>query len=279
MKKRFRKRPVFHMTADTPTTTAGSTAQIQIEVQNAVGILRLNRPDKLNAISQQMMRELMAALQMMDNDPQIGCMVITGSEKAFAAGADIDQMARATAEDMLQENPFAVWDKIRQIQKPVIAAVSGYCFGGGCELALSCDTIIASESAVFSQPEVNLGIIPGAGGTQRLTRAVGKAKAMAMILSGNRLSAFDAKVCGLVADVYAAESYWGEVMKLAETIAQKPRLAVATAKRCIMQAFEMPLDAAIDAERKAFYALFDTHDKTEGMQAFLEKRPAKFRHQ
>jgi enoyl-CoA hydratase len=249
---------------------------IQTETQEGVLLIRLHRPDKLNAICFEMMSEVLAALQEGDKDSNIGCFVLTGSDKAFAAGADIEEMARASAEQMLSQNPFAVWDAIRRVKKPIIAAVSGYALGGGCELAMLCDTIIASETAVFSQPEVNIGIIPGAGGTQRLIRAVGKAKAMAMILSGERLVAADALNFGLVAEVHPLDTYLTRAMGLAQDIAQKPRLAVQMAKELLYTAYECPLDVAIQVERQAFYALFDSADKKEGMAAFLEKRPPQF---
>ena len=252
---------------------------IQSEVRDGVCLIRLNRPEKLNAICFGMIAEVLAEMQRGDTAQEIGCFVLTGSDKAFAAGADIEEMASASAEEMTRDNPFAVWDRLRRIKKPIIAAVSGYAFGGGCELAMLCDTIIASETAVFSQPEVNIGIIPGAGGTQRLLRAVGKAKAMAMILSGQRISAQEAFIFGLVAEVHPLESYLEKAMALGTTIASKPRLAVQLAKELIYTAYESPLERAINIERQAFYGLFDSADKKEGMAAFLEKRPAKFSHQ
>ena len=252
---------------------------ILTEINEQVGIIRLNRPDKLNAICQEMILELVTATQAFDNNSKIGCIVITGNDKAFAAGADIEEMAMETAESMLLNNPFYNWTQLRKIKKPIIAAISGYCFGGGCELAMSCDILYASETAQFSQPEVNLGIIPGAGGTQRLVRQVGKSKAMEMILSGSRLCAEEALQCGLIAQIYPLENYFEKTIELAKTIAAKAHLAVQLSKEMINAAYETSLTTGLDLEQKTFYALFDSDDKREGMAAFLSKRPAQFRTQ
>lgn len=254
-----------------------SYSLILSETIDNVGVIRLNRPDKLNAISQAMIKEVVTAAQEFDNNPGIGCIVLTGSDKAFAAGADIEEMALDNAESMLSKNPFQNWSKLQQIKKPIIAAVSGYCFGGGCELVMSCDIIYASETAQFSQPEVNLGIIPGAGGTQRLVRQIGKSKAMEMILSASRLTAQEALQFGLVAQVYPLDSYFEKTLDVAKTIASKPHLAIQLSKAMINQSYEMSLDTGLELERKTFYAMFDTDDKREGMAAFLAKRPPQFK--
>jgi enoyl-CoA hydratase len=199
-------------------------------------------------------------------------MIVTGNERAFGAGADIKDMAGATAVEMLQRNWIAYWDRIKNVTKPVIAAVSGYAFGGGCELAMACDLIIASESAQFAQPEINLGVIPGAGGTQRLTRALGKSKAMEMVLTGRALSAREAEARGLVARVYPTEVYLAEAKQLAREIAAQAPVAVRLAKESVNKAFEATLAEGLDYERKLFYFLFSTEDGHEGMTAFVEKR-------
>lgn len=247
---------------------------ILTQTEQKVGLVQFNRPRALNALNREMVSETVAALEAFDRDPGVGCMVITGSKRAFAAGADIKQMAQATPVDML-DNPFIdYWDRLRRLNKPVIAAVSGFCLGGGCELAMACDMIIASESAQFGQPEINLGVIPGAGGTQRLTRAVGKALAMEMVLNDRRLSADEAARFGLVNRVVPTESYLAEAMKFAAQIAARAPVAIRLAKEAINAVYEMPLQAGLAYERRLFYMLFATEDQKEGMDAFVNKRPA-----
>jgi enoyl-CoA hydratase len=248
------------------------TMQILTETRERVGLVTLNRPEALNALNHALMTELMDALQAFDKDQQVSVMVIAGSAKAFAAGADIKEMADRTALEMSQHDPIAVFGRIRSIRKPVIAAVSGWALGGGCELAISCDMIVASESAKFGQPEITIGVIPGAGGTQRLTRAVGKALAMEMILNNRTLSAQEALQYGLVNRVVPVEHFLEEALQLAAEIAARPPLAVRAAKRMIDRSFERPLTEAIDEERREFYDLFNTEDQSEGMKAFIEKR-------
>jgi enoyl-CoA hydratase len=242
------------------------------EVINNVGIVRLNRPQALNALNNQILGEIMGALERFDADSSIGAMVITGSERAFAAGADVKEMADKTAVEMLLEDRIALFDRIRVISKPIIAAVSGYCLGGGNELAMSCDMIIASDTARFGQPEINLGVIPGAGGTQRLARTVGKALTMEMILNNRMLSAEEALQLGLVNKVAPVEDYLDEAVKLGGEIAERAPVAIRLAKETINKAFETSLTDGIADERRAFYFLFSTSDQKEGMSAFMEKR-------
>lgn len=241
------------------------------------GLIQLNRPQQLNALNATLMEEVVTALEAMDRNEQIGCLVITGNSRAFAAGADIKEMAEASAVDMLLRDNIARWDRIRKIKKPIIAAVSGFCLGGGCELAMTCDLIVASESAQFGQPEVNLGVMPGAGGTQRLTRALGKSKAMEMVLTGRYLPASEAEQLGLVARVVPVEVYLDEALKLANEIASRPPVAVRLAKEAVNKAFETSLSDGLDYERRLFFLLFATDDQKEGMRAFIEKRPAEWR--
>ena len=247
------------------------------EQQQRVGIIHLNRPDALNALNAQLLRELMDALQAYDNDPQIGALVISGSERAFAAGADIREMADASAIEMLRHDTIQQFDRIRSIHKPVIAAVCGWCLGGGNELAMSCDMIIAGENARFGQPEITIGVIPGAGGTQRLPRIVGKAIAMEMILNNRTLTAQEALQFGLVNKVVPTSEALNEAIKLANEIANKPPLAVQLAKEAINLAYETPLSEGLLYERRSFYLLFASQDQKEGMQAFLQKRPPQWR--
>jgi enoyl-CoA hydratase len=242
------------------------------EIFDAVGLVRLNRPQVLNALSSQLLEALMQALIEFDKNPQIRAIVVTGNERAFAAGADIKEMANASAIEMYLQDNVSKFDRIRQIKKPVIAAVSGYCLGGGCELALSCDMIIASETACFGQPEITIGVIPGAGGTQRLPRIIGKALSMEMILNNRMLSAQEALNYGLVNRVVPVSVYLTDAMELAAQIGERPPLAVQLAKEAINQAYEGYLSAGLAAERRAFYFLFSTEDQKEGMAAFLEKR-------
>ncbi|GAB4521700.1 MAG: enoyl-CoA hydratase [Anaerolineales bacterium] len=254
------------------TTTPYQT--ILIEEIGRVGLIRLNRPEALNALNSTMINEIMDALEACDARPDIGAMVLTGSERAFAAGADIKEMASESAVGILQRDHIASFDRIMRIRKPVIAAVSGWCLGGGNELAMSCDMIIASESAQFGQPEINLGVIPGAGGTQRLTRAVGKALAMEIVLNDRRLSAEEALRLGLVNRVVPVERYLQEALALAQAIAGRAPLAVRFGKEAINHAFESFLADGLADERRAFYFCFASEDQKEGMQAFMEKRPA-----
>jgi enoyl-CoA hydratase len=252
---------------------------ILAETRQRVGLVRLNRPKELNALNSGLMEELVIALEAFDRDPAVGGLVVTGSERAFAAGADIKEMANASAVDMLQRDNIARWDRLRQLKKPLIAAVSGFCLGGGCELAMACDMIVASETARFGQPEINLGVMPGAGGTQRLTRAVGKALAMEMVLNGRLLTAAEAEGCGLVNRVVPVEVYLDEALALAQAIAERAPLAVRLAKESVNNAFETPLADGLRDERRAFYFLFGTEDQKEGMRAFVEKRRADWKGQ
>jgi enoyl-CoA hydratase len=265
------------MTATTDTkATDMAYENILVERDGAVGIVTLNRPKVLNALNTTLMTELVDALQELDRDADIRCIALIGSDKAFAAGADIGEMAEAQPVQLMQANRFARWDSIRQITKPLIAGVSGYCLGGGCELAMVCDMIVASETAQFGQPEINLGIIPGAGGTQRLTRAVGKSIAMDMVLTGRSISAQEALCAGLVARVAAAEAWREETLQVARTIAERSPVALRVAKDAVNYAYESFLTSGIDFERRAFYVLFDSEDQKEGMQAFIEKRTPVF---
>jgi enoyl-CoA hydratase len=245
---------------------------ILTETRGRVGLITLNRPQAMNALNQQLMRELMDALEAFDKNDAIGAMIITGNEKAFAAGADIKEMANKSIEQMMDTDHIAVFGRIRAIRKPVIAAVSGWALGGGCEIALSCDMIVASESATFGQPEINIGVIPGAGGTQRLARAVGKVLAMEMILNDRRLSAQEAYQSGMLNRVVPVEGYLEEAFKLAEEIAARAPVAVRAAKKMINQAFERSLSEGLETEKQEFYNLFATEDQKEGMRAFVEKR-------
>ena len=245
--------------------------------ESGVGVVQLNRPEALNALNREMMAEVIDALERFDEDPQVGCLIVTGNERAFAAGADIKEMAQAQPVDMLN-NPFIdYWDRLLRITKPIIAAVSGFALGGGCEFAMACDMIVASDSAQFGQPEINLGVMPGAGGTQRLTRAVGKALAMEMVLNDRRLNADEAMAYGLVNKVTPTETYLKEAIDFAAQIAARAPVAVRLAKEAVNAAFEMPLQAAMAHERRLFYLLFSTQDQKEGMQAFVEKRRAEWR--
>jgi enoyl-CoA hydratase len=259
---------------------ADSTTSYQFirpHAEDAVGVVELYRPEALNALSTALIDELIAALQAFDTDEAIHCIVVHGSERAFAAGADIKEMAEAGTVEMLQRDNLARWERIRGIKKPVIAAVSGFALGGGNELAMSCDMIIASETAVFGQPEINIGVMPGAGGTQRLTRAIGKARAMEMILTGRPMTAREAEQAGLVSRVVPREVYLDEALKLAREIAGKAPLAVRLAKAAVNKAYELTLREGLEAERAAFYTLFSSEDQKEGMRAFIEKRKATYR--
>ena len=249
---------------------------ILTRTEDGVGIVQLNRPKVLNALSKELMGEVMTALELFDSSSDVGCMVLTGDERAFAAGADIKRMAQATPAMMLADPFIDYFDRMARIEKPVIAAVSGYALGGGCELAMACDMIIASESARFGQPEINLGVIPGAGGTQRLTRAVGKALAMEIILNGRFLTAQEALDHGLVNRVVPVELFLEEAIKLASEIAGRAPVAIKMAKEAVNIAFETSLQVGLQHERRLFYMLFSTEDQKEGMSAFLEKRKAQW---
>jgi len=237
-----------------------------------VALVELNRPKELNALNRQLMLELLDALQALDKNEAVRAIVLTGNEQAFAAGADIKQMADQSAIDMLMVDQFSTWDMIRKTKKPIIAAVSGFALGGGCELTMMCDIIIASETAKFGQPEIKIGTIPGAGGTQRLTKAVGKSKAMELILTGRFLSAQEALFYGLVSKVVPVEMYLYEALQLGKEIAQQSPVAVQLAKEAVNRSFETQLDEGLAFERKNFYLTFASTDQKEGMKAFIEKR-------
>ncbi|MEJ2758454.1 MAG: enoyl-CoA hydratase-related protein [Anaerolineales bacterium] len=245
---------------------------ILVETRDKVGVITLNRPEAYNALNAHVLTELMTALRSFDEDDNIGAVVVTGSEKVFAAGADIKEMADASTTDMLTSGNIDIFDQIMSIKKPVIGAVSGWCLGGGNELAMSFDMLVASERARFGQPEINLGVIPGAGGTQRLTKAVGKAIAMEMVLNNRHLTAEEALHFGLVNKVVPVEEYLETAIKLAAEIAKRAPLAVRMGKEAVNRAFETHLQDGLAEERRAFYMLFATEDQKEGMQAFLEKR-------
>ncbi|MEN9346245.1 MAG: hypothetical protein RLZZ60_1714 [Bacteroidota bacterium] len=247
------------------------------QVAPFVAHVQLNRPKELNALNLELMLEIKEALLSLDADPNVRAIVISGNERAFAAGADIKQMAGRTAIDMLIIDQFTTWDSIRKTKKPLIAAVSGFALGGGCELAMICDMIIASETAQFGQPEINIGVMPGAGGTQRLTRIIGKNKAMELVLTGKFISAEEAKAYGLVNKIVPVEFFLSEAIALASDIASKSPIAVQMAKESVLKAYEMPLQEALFFERKNFYMLFATEDQKEGMTAFVEKRKAEFK--
>ena len=253
-----------------------SFIKVTPEFATHIALIELNRPKELNALNLELMGELKDALQQLDNDEQVRVIVITGNERAFAAGADIKQMAGKTAIDMLNIDQFSTWDQIRKTRKPLIAAVSGYALGGGCELAMTCDMIVASETAQFGQPEIKIGVIPGAGGTQRLTRALGKARAMEIVLTGKFIAAAEALQYGLVNKVVPVELYLTEAVKLARAIAAMSPIAARLGKEAVNRAFETHLDEGLHFERKNFYLAFASEDQQEGMQAFIEKRPPQY---
>jgi enoyl-CoA hydratase len=250
--------------------------EILTSTDGHVGIARLNRPDKLNALSLELMKQLVAALEAFDQDDNIYVILLAGGERAFAAGADINDMVEATPLDQLKRNQFARWERIGKITKPIVAAVSGFALGGGCELAMSCDLIVAAETAQFGQPEINIGIMPGAGGTQRLIRAVGKATAMDVILTGRFLTAQEALTYGLVSRVVPKEHFYTEALRLAHEMCKKPPVALRIAKEAVRKAHELSLAEGLEYERKLFYLLFATEDQKEGMRAFVAKRPPQF---
>jgi enoyl-CoA hydratase len=254
-----------------------SYRNISVTIDGLIGIVQLNRPNALNAINFELMAELVAALEELDKDQAIRVIILTGSERAFAAGADVKEMSQAGPVDLILGRRFELWDRIRKISKPIIAAVSGYCLGGGNELAMSCDIIIAAETATFGQPEVNVGIMPGAGGTQRLIRAVGKHRAMEIILTGTSITAAEAYRIGLVNRVVPIETLMVEARKFANELASKPPISIRMAKEAILKAQDTTLEVGLDFERKSFYTLFATEDSKEGMKAFVEKRKPIFK--
>jgi enoyl-CoA hydratase len=245
---------------------------ILVEEINNVGLIKFNRPETYNSLNPEMMDEIISALQFFDTTQHIGCMVLTGTQKSFAAGADITEMSTASTEEMEQSTFIPTFDKISLINKPLIAAVSGYCLGGGMELALACDLITASENARFGLPEITLGVIPGAGGTQRLPRLIGKQLSMEIILNNRLLESQEAYQFGLINHLYSVDSYLEQTIALAQLIAERAPLAVIAAKEMINMSFEKPLHQGLEKEREKFYQLFSTDDQKEGMEAFLEKR-------
>ncbi|WP_035567473.1 enoyl-CoA hydratase-related protein [Hymenobacter sp. IS2118] len=247
------------------------------QARPAVALIQLNRPKELNALNLQLMQEIRDALKVLDEDDAVRVVIITGNERAFAAGADIKQMAGKTAIDMLITDQFSTWDQIRKFRKPLIGAVSGFALGGGCELAMTCDMLVASETAQFGQPEIRIGTMPGAGGTQRLTRAVGKAKAMEMVLTGEFISAQEAHRVGLVNRVVPVGQYLEEAYRLAASIAAMSPVAARLAKESVNRSFETHLDEGLHFERKNFYLTFASEDQKEGMAAFVEKRKPEFK--
>lgn len=253
------------------------TQCIKVETIDRVGMVTLDRPEALNALNLATQEEVCAALEAFDADPNIGAIVLAGSEKAFAAGADIKEMADQSASDMFRANWFGGWDRLTAIRTPIVCAVSGFALGGGCELAMMADMIFASETAKFGQPEIKLGVMPGMGGSQRLTRAIGKAKAMDMILTGRMMDAVDAERSGLVARVLPADELLDAALDAAKTIASYSKPAVMMAKEAVNRAFESSLSEGLLFERRGFHSMFATHDQKEGMAAFVEKRKAEFK--
>ncbi|MFD6104295.1 enoyl-CoA hydratase [Nocardia salmonicida] len=251
---------------------------ILVETKNRVGWITLNRPKALNALNSAVLDDIVAALDELGRDDEVGAVVITGSAKAFAAGADIKEMAPKSYMDMFMDDYFARWDRLAQFRKPTIAAVAGYALGGGCELAMLCDILIAADTAQFGQPEIKLGVIPGIGGSQRLTRAVGKAKAMDMVLTGRTIGAEEAERAGLVSRIVAADDLLDVTAEVAETIAAKSLPVAMIAKEAVNRSFETTLAEGIRFERRVFHSLFAIEDQTEGMNAFVDKRPPNFTH-
>jgi enoyl-CoA hydratase len=250
---------------------------VLVEREETIAVVLLNRPEQLNALSGELMDELVAALQELDESDAVRCIVLGGNDRAFAAGADIGELATGTPISLYQDRRIDRWDAIRNLRTPLVAAVSGYCLGGGCELAMACDLVVASETARFGQPEINLGVLPGAGGTQRLTRAVGKAVAMDMILTGRMITAEEARELGLVARVVVKEAWLEEAKRAAREIAAKGPISVRLAKEAIDKAFEAPLTVGLELERRAFYVARASEDATEGLTAFIEKRRPDFK--
>jgi enoyl-CoA hydratase/carnithine racemase len=253
-----------------------STHQVAEDSENQVALMQLNRPKALNALSDAVLDDVLHAARVLDSDPKVRCLILTGSRKAFAAGADISEMHSKTFSEAYGSDMFGHWQNLSQLKKPLLAAVSGYCLGGGCEVAMMCDMIVCSESAKFGQPEINLGVIAGGGGTQRLTRAIGKSKSMYMHLTGEFIDAKEAYESGLVAKVFSDDDLIEETMKIAKSIASKGPLSVQAAKEAVNASEELPLWEGLRLERRLFHSLFATEDQKEGMQAFLEKRPANF---
>lgn len=252
-------------------------ALVETRQEDGVGIITINRPEALNAINQEVMEGVLSAAKNFDSDPEIGCMIITGEGKAFIAGADIKEMQAKSYMDMFISDGPSQWDGFANTRTPIIAAVNGFALGGGCEIAMMCDFIIASEKAKFGQPEIKIGVIPGWGGTQRLTRAVGKAKAMDLTLTGRMMDAKEAESCGLVARVVAPEELMANALEAAKTIAGFGTPSVLIAKESVNRAFETTLNEGLKFERRMFYSLFATDDQAEGMSAFIEKRDPKFK--
>lgn len=250
---------------------------VEPRYEQHIALIRLNRPKELNALCLELMAEVRDALKMLEADEEVRAIVLTGNERAFAAGADIKQMAGKTAIDMLLIDQFTTWDTIKKIKKPIIAAVSGFALGGGNELVMHCDMVVASETAMFGQPEIKIGVMPGAGGTQRLTRVVGKVNAMEMVLTGKFITAERAFELGLVNKVVPVELYLEEAVKLAREVAQQSPLAIRLAKEAVLKAYDSPLSEGLEFERKNFYLLFATEDQKEGMAAFVEKRAPDFK--
>lgn len=250
---------------------------VEPRYEQHIALVQLNRPKELNALHLELMAEVRDALKSLDQDPEVRAIILTGNERAFAAGADIKQMAGKNAIDMLLIDQFSTWDTIKKIKKPIIAAVSGFALGGGNELVMHCDMVIASETAMFGQPEIKIGVMPGAGGTQRLTRNVGKVNAMEMVLTGKFITAQRAYELGLVNRVVPVELYLEEAVKLAREVAQLSPIAIKLAKEAVLKAYDSPLSEGLEFERKNFYMLFATEDQKEGMAAFVEKRPADFK--
>ncbi|MEV4207984.1 enoyl-CoA hydratase [Nocardia salmonicida] len=251
---------------------------ILVETKNRVGWITLNRPKALNALNSAVLDDIVAALDALGCDDEVGAVVITGSAKAFAAGADIKEMAPKSYMDMFMDDYFARWDRLAQFRKPTVAAVAGYALGGGCELAMLCDILIAADTAQFGQPEIKLGVIPGIGGSQRLTRAVGKAKAMDMVLTGRTIGAEEAERAGLVSRIVPADELLDVAAEVAETIAAKSLPVAMIAKEAVNRSFETTLAEGIRFERRVFHSLFAIEDQTEGMNAFVDKRPPNFTH-
>ena len=251
---------------------------VLVSQDGRVATVTLNRPRALNALNAALVRELVDAVETLDTDPSVGVIVITGSEKAFAAGADIKEMKDRTFPEIRERRMFGELDRLREVDTPIITAVSGYALGGGCELAMTGDIVLASETARFGQPEITLGIIPGLGGTQRLTRAIGKAKAMDLVLTGRPMRADEAERCGLVSRVFPSDSFTEDVYEVAKTVAGFSATALRAATNAVDRAFETTLSEGLRAERESFYSLFATADQKEGMSAFAEKRPAKWQH-
>lgn len=251
---------------------------IIVSKEGPLGIITLNRPDALNALNTRMVQELIGSLTAFEADDEVRCLVMTGSEKAFSAGADIKEMSEISAVKMAMTGHFfPLWDKVGRFPKPIVGALSGFVLGGGLELAMSCDVLVASETTQLGQPEIDIGVMPGGGGTQRLTRAVGKYKAMEMVLTGRRIGAEEARALGLVSKVVPKEAYLSESKKVALEIASKSPVAIRMAKMAVNKAFELGLSEGIDFERELFYLLFASEDKVEGMNAFMEKRKPEFK--